>query len=88
MSLIVTVRLHEVRNVGSMPRVLAACILTLVLAVIVTQVPVVDWHSRIPDPTLGDAMLDRLIHSAYRVELKGESMRKLHSPLVADRNQG
>jgi len=55
---------------------------------IVTQVPVADWHSRIPDPTLADAILDRLIHSAYRVELKGESMRKLHSPLVVDRNQG
>jgi len=55
---------------------------------IVTQAPVVDCHSRIPDPTLGDAMLDRLIHSAYRVELKGESMRKLHLPLVADRHQG
>jgi DNA replication protein DnaC len=55
---------------------------------IVTQVPVAEWHSRIPDPTLADAILDRLIHSAYRVELKGESMRKVHSPLVTDRNQG
>lgn len=54
---------------------------------VVTQVPVAEWHSRIPDPTLGDAILDRLIHSAYRLELEGESMRKLHSPLVADRNQ-
>jgi DNA replication protein DnaC len=49
---------------------------------IVTQVPVVDWHSRIPDPTISDAVLDRLIHNAYRLELKGESMRKVHSPLV------
>jgi DNA replication protein DnaC len=48
---------------------------------VVTQVPVVDWHSRIPDPTLSDAVLDRLIHNAYRLELKGESMRKVHSPL-------
>ena len=54
---------------------------------VVTQVPVADWHSRIPDPTLGDAILDRLIHNAYRLELEGESMRKLHSPLVADRTQ-
>jgi DNA replication protein DnaC len=53
---------------------------------VVTQIPVAQWHERIPDPTLGDAILDRLIHNAYRIELEGESMRKLHSPLVADRN--
>ena len=50
---------------------------------VVTQVPVTDWHSRIPDPTISDAVLDRLIHNAYRLELKGESMRKVHSPLVS-----
>ena len=49
---------------------------------VVTQVPVADWHNRIPDPTISDAVLDRLIHNAYRLELKGESMRKVHSPLV------
>jgi DNA replication protein DnaC len=54
---------------------------------VVTQIPVAQWHDRIPDPTLGDAILDRLIQSAYRLELEGESMRKLHSPWVADRNQ-
>ena len=54
---------------------------------VVTQIPVAEWHARIPDPTLGDAILDRLIHCAYRLELKGESMRKLHSPLVADNKQ-
>ena len=48
---------------------------------IATQVPVSDWHSRIPDPTLADSVLDRLIHNAYRLDLKGESMRKIHSPL-------
>jgi DNA replication protein DnaC len=46
-----------------------------------TQVPVTDWHARLPDPTLADAILDRLIHNAYRLELQGESMRKVHSPL-------
>jgi len=51
---------------------------------VVTQVPVTDWHSRIPDPTISDAVLDRLIHNAYRLELKGESMRKVHSPLVTN----
>jgi DNA replication protein DnaC len=54
---------------------------------VVAQLPVTEWHSRIPDPTLGDAILDRLIHTAYRLELKGESMRKLHSPFMTDRNQ-
>ncbi|MCA9992535.1 MAG: ATP-binding protein [Anaerolineales bacterium] len=53
---------------------------------VVTQVPVADWHSRIPDPTLWDAILDRLIHNAYRLHLEGESMRKVHSPLSADPN--
>ena len=47
-----------------------------------TQVPVAEWHSRLPDPTLADAILDRLVHNAYRLELQGESMRKVHSPLA------
>jgi DNA replication protein DnaC len=51
----------------------------------VTQVPVADWHSRIPGPTIADAILDRLIHNAYRLDLQGgESMRKIHSPLTAE----
>ena len=49
---------------------------------VATQVPVQDWHARIPDPTLADSILDRLIHNAYRLELKGDSMRKVHSPLM------
>ena len=48
---------------------------------VATQVPVSSWHERIPDPTLSDAVLDRLIHNAYRLELRGDSMRKTHSPL-------
>ncbi len=48
---------------------------------VATQVPVTDWHARFPDPTIGDAILDRLVHNAYRLELKGESRRKLGSPL-------
>ncbi len=51
---------------------------------VVTQVPVAEWHIRIPDPTLSDAVLDRLIHNAYRLEPQGESMRKVHSPLHAN----
>ena len=46
------------------------------------QVPVAEWHSRFPDPTLADAILDRLVHNAYRLELRGESQRKTRSPLA------
>ena len=43
---------------------------------VTSQVPVDHWHEVIGDPTLGDAILDRLVHNAYRITLKGESMRK------------
>jgi DNA replication protein DnaC len=43
---------------------------------ITSQFPVGAWHEAIPDPTVADAILDRLIHNAHRIELKGESMRK------------
>ncbi len=45
--------------------------------VIVTQFPIDKWHSLIGDPTLADAICDRLIHNAYKLKLTGESMRKL-----------
>jgi len=48
---------------------------------VATQVPVSEWHARIPDPTLADSVLDRLIHNAYRITLSGDSMRKVYSPL-------
>lgn len=53
---------------------------------VATQVPVSDWHARIPDPTLADSLLDRLIHNAYRLQLSGGSMRKVHSPLLNNGN--
>lgn len=46
-------------------------------SLIVSQVPVADWHARFPDPTLADALLDRTIHNAYRLSLLGDSQRKL-----------
>ena len=49
---------------------------------VTSQVPVDHWHEVIGDPTLGDAILDRLVHSAYRINLKGESMRKRHAKLT------
>ena len=48
---------------------------------VATQVPIAEWHARFPDPTIGDAILDRLVHNAHRLALKGESRRKIGSPL-------
>jgi DNA replication protein DnaC len=44
--------------------------------VLSSQLPVSSWHKQIGDPTIADSILDRLVHSAYRFELDGESMRK------------
>jgi DNA replication protein DnaC len=44
--------------------------------IIVSQLPVLNWHDVIGDPTIADAILDRLIHNAHFLTLKGESMRK------------
>ena len=44
--------------------------------IITSQLPVNDWHRYLDDPTLADAILDRLVHNAHRLELKGDSMRK------------
>ncbi len=44
---------------------------------ITSQLPVATWHEVIGKPTLGDAILDRIVHNAYRLELDGPSMRKL-----------
>lgn len=46
-----------------------------------SQLPVKNWHESIKDPTVADAILDRIIHNAHRVELGGNSMRKKHSNL-------
>lgn len=47
---------------------------------ITSQYPLDKWHDLIGDPTVADAILDRLIHRSYRIELRGESMRKLDGP--------
>ncbi len=44
--------------------------------ILTSQLPVTQWHDQIGDPTLADGILDRLVHHAHRIELKGESMRK------------
>lgn len=48
---------------------------------VITRVPVEAWHERIPDPTLADAILDKLVNNAYRLQLSGESQRRLRSPI-------
>jgi DNA replication protein DnaC len=48
---------------------------------ITSQLPVEAWHDYLGDPTVADAILDRLIHNAYRLTMKGESMRKRRSRL-------
>src|SRR3954451_2725354 len=47
--------------------------------IITSQVPVDRWHDLIGVPTLADAILDRVVHNAYRIELAGESLRKRRS---------
>jgi DNA replication protein DnaC len=54
--------------------------------VVATQVPVENWFELIGDPTVADAILDRLIHNAHKINLKGESMRKIRSPLTKGKN--
>jgi DNA replication protein DnaC len=54
--------------------------------IIATQVPVENWIENIGDPTLADAILDRLVHNAHRINLKGESMRKIRSSLTKSDN--
>jgi hypothetical protein len=47
-----------------------------VSTLVASQVPVADWFARLPDPTLADSLLDRIIHNAHRINLKGDSQRK------------
>ncbi len=47
--------------------------------IIASQIPTEKWHDTIGDPTIADAVLDRLIHNAHLINMKGESMRKLMS---------
>ena len=49
---------------------------------VTSQLPVEHWHEQIGDPTLADAILDRLVHSAHKIKLKGESMRKKRANLT------
>ena len=46
---------------------------------IASQLPIDAWHSAIPDPSIADALLDRVVHTAHKIVLRGESMRKLRA---------
>ena len=49
---------------------------------VASQLPLELWHEQIGDPTMADAILDRLVHSAHTIQLKGESMRKKKANLT------
>lgn len=48
--------------------------------IIVGQVPIEHWHQLLPDPTVADAIMDRLVHNAHKMKLDGDSMRKILAP--------
>jgi len=49
---------------------------------VTSQLPVEHWHEQIGDPTLADAILDRLVHNAHKIQLEGDSMRKKKANLT------
>ncbi len=53
-----------------------------------SQLPIEKWHDIIADPTLADAILDRLVHNAYKINLKGGSMRKRTAKLTRTTQTG
>ena len=52
--------------------------------VITSQLPVETWHEVIGEPTFADAILDRLVHNAYRIALDGPSLRKTGADISRD----
>jgi DNA replication protein DnaC len=52
--------------------------------IVASQVPVSEWHKLIGEPTVADAILDRLVHNAHRFTLTGESLRKHHANLTQE----
>jgi DNA replication protein DnaC len=58
----------------------SARIATKLAPPVTSQLPVSRWHEQIGDPTIADGILDRLVHNAHRIEMRGESMRKKRNP--------
>jgi DNA replication protein DnaC len=49
--------------------------------IVTSQLPIKSWHDAMQDPTMADAILDRLVHNGHKIKLEGDSMRKNHSSL-------
>jgi DNA replication protein DnaC len=54
--------------------------------IVTSQLPITRWHDYLGHATLADAILDRLVHNAYKIQLKGESMRKKNKILTTESN--
>jgi DNA replication protein DnaC len=52
--------------------------------ILTSQLPISRWHEQTGDPTIADGILDRLVHNAHRIEMRGESMRKKRNPPPAE----
>lgn len=52
--------------------------------VFASQLPIEHWHGMMADPTIADAILDRIVHNSHKIILKGESMRKIKSDLLLE----
>jgi DNA replication protein DnaC len=55
--------------------------------IIASQCPISDWHPNIGDPTLADAVCDRLLHNAYKIEMRGDSMRTMRPVTKSDKKE-
>ena len=55
--------------------------------IITSQLPIAHWHEAVGDPTLADAILDRVVHNAYKINLSGKTMRREIEKLTAERTK-
>ncbi|PYP83330.1 MAG: transposase [Candidatus Angelobacter sp. Gp1-AA117] len=55
--------------------------------ILTSQLPISRWHEQIGDPTIADGILDRLVHNAHRIEMRGESMRKKRNASAEEKQE-
>ena len=55
--------------------------------ILTSQLPISRWHEQIGDPTIADGILDRLVHNAHRIDMRGESMRKKRNLLQDEKKE-
>jgi len=55
--------------------------------VLTSQIPIAQWHEQIGEATIADGILDRLVHNAHRIELRGESMRKTRAKKTESKDE-